>query len=45
VQVIAQFDAMSDSVTRCYAITRGGDLAGDVVRGLPETNTSDPVNC
>jgi hypothetical protein len=43
VAVVAQFDTMSDGVTRRYYLTGGGDLETDVVAELPETNTGDPA--
>ena len=43
VQIVAQLDRMSDGVTRRYALTHGGALAGDLVAELPETNTGDPA--
>ncbi len=44
VQVIAQLDKMSDSVTRRYYLTREPLLDNDVVLELPETNTGDPAS-
>jgi hypothetical protein len=43
VDVVAQFDQMGDSVTRRYHLTRGGEVAADVVAELPETNTGEPT--
>ena len=44
VQVVAQFDRMSDGVTRRYALTSGTDLAADIAAELPESNTGDPAS-
>jgi hypothetical protein len=43
VNVIVQFDSMSDDHTRRYEITKGGHAADDVVQELGETNTGDPL--
>jgi hypothetical protein len=40
--VVAQYDRMSDHRTRRYRLTRGSPLAKDVVADLGETNTGDP---
>lgn len=40
--IVAQYDRMSDQVTRRYALTHGDDLQHDCVAELPETNTGDP---
>jgi hypothetical protein len=42
VAVVAQFDSMSDQVTRRYYLTAGQDLDADCVAELPEVNTGDP---
>lgn len=42
VQVVVQFDRMSDALTRRYMLTRDQPLETDVVQVLPETNTGDP---
>jgi hypothetical protein len=42
VAVVAQFDRMSDTLTRRYYLTSGQDLDADCVSELPETNTGDP---
>lgn len=44
VAVVAQFDRMSDQVTRRYALHKEGNLASDIVTELPELNTGDPAN-
>ncbi len=41
VNVVAQFDAMTDRACRRYAITRGGRLADDMVQDLGDTNSGD----
>jgi Clostripain family len=43
VNVIVQFDSMSDNRTRRYEVKTGGDAAADVVQELGETNTGDPL--
>jgi hypothetical protein len=43
VQIIAEFDQMSDGTTRRYALTRDRALSEDVVAELPDTNTGDPA--
>jgi len=43
VQVVAQFDRMSDGISRRYFLTHDRSLADDVVAELPETNTGDPA--
>ena len=43
VSVIAQFDSMSDQITRRYELTAGKSLEADCVDELPETNTGDPA--
>ena len=40
--VVVQYDRMSDHRSRRYHITRGNPLAKDVVADLGETNTGDP---
>jgi hypothetical protein len=40
--VVAQYDRMSDHRTRRYHLTRGNPVARDVVADLGETNTGDP---
>ena len=40
--VVVQYDRMSDHRTRRYRITRGGALVRDQVADLGETNTGDP---
>ncbi len=40
--VVAQFDRMSDHRTRRYRLSRGGSLARDLVSDLGATNTGDP---
>jgi len=40
--IVAQYDRMSDQVTRRYSLTSGEDLQRDCVAELPETNTGDP---
>lgn len=42
VAVVAQFDRMSDQVTRRYYLTAGQSLDADCVAQLPEVNTGDP---
>ena len=42
VNVVAQFDRMSDHHTRRFHISRGGALSRDMVGDLGETNTGDP---
>jgi hypothetical protein len=42
VAAVAQFDRMSDQVTRRYYLTAGQDLDADCVSVLPETNSGDP---
>jgi hypothetical protein len=42
VNVIAQFDSMSDDHTRRFEITKGGRIERDLVQELGETNTGDP---
>lgn len=44
VAIIAQFDAMSDNVTRRYELTQSRMLSDDLVGTLPEINTGDPQN-
>lgn len=41
--VVTQFDRMSDGVTRRYFLTRNRPLSADVVAELPEVNTGDPT--
>jgi Clostripain family len=43
IQVVAQFDRLSDQITRRYYLTRDRSLAEDVVAELPEVNTGDPA--
>jgi hypothetical protein len=40
--VVAQFDRMSDKVTRRYYLTTGQSLPADCVAELPGVNTGDP---
>jgi hypothetical protein len=40
--IVAQFDRMSDQITRRYHLTRHKSLEGDCVDELPEVNTGDP---
>lgn len=40
--IIAQFDRMSDQVTRRYHLSQSGDLHTDCIAELTETNTGDP---
>lgn len=40
--VVAQFDAMSDGACRRYHITRGGHLRDDLIIDLGATNSGDP---
>jgi hypothetical protein len=40
--LVAQFDRMSDQVTRRYHLTAGESLDADCVATLPKTNTGDP---
>jgi hypothetical protein len=40
--VVAQFDRMSDGVTRRFYLTNNRSLSADIVAELPETNTGDP---
>lgn len=42
VAVVAQFDRMSDQVTRRYYLTADQKLDADCVAQLPEVNTGDP---
>jgi len=42
VAVVAEFDRMSDQVTRRYYLTANQDLEADCVAELPEVNTGDP---
>jgi hypothetical protein len=42
VNVVAQFDRMSDHRTRRYRLSRGGSLTRDLVSDLGSTNTGDP---
>lgn len=42
INVVAQFDRMSDHHTRRYRLMRGGSLARDLVSDLGATNTGDP---
>ena len=42
VSIVAQFDCMSDKVTRRYYLAREGELEDNCVAKLPETNTGDP---
>jgi hypothetical protein len=42
VDIVAQFDAMSERTCRRYHISRGGTLAGDLVHDLGDTNSGDP---
>jgi hypothetical protein len=42
VSIVAQFDRMSDQVTRRYCLTGGGELEADCVAELPKVNTGDP---
>jgi hypothetical protein len=44
IQVVAQFDRLSDRVTRRYYLTRDRSLDEDVVAELPEVNTGDPAD-
>ena len=41
--IVAQFDRMSDSVTRRYHLTSAPSLLDDCVQELPEMNTGDPA--
>ncbi len=41
-KIIAQFDRMSDKVTRRYCLSDRPSLAADLVQELPEVNTGDP---
>lgn len=41
--IVAQFDAMSDRACRRYHITRGGALRDDQVLDLGNTNSGDPA--
>ena len=41
VDVVAQFDSMSDRASRRYHISKGGNLGDDVVQDLGETNSGD----
>ncbi|MBN1259101.1 MAG: peptidase C11 [Anaerolineae bacterium] len=43
VAIVAQFDAMSDAVTRRYYLTQGALMSVDCVAELPEVNTGDPA--
>jgi hypothetical protein len=40
--IVAQFDRMSDQITRRYLLTNGPSLDADCVMKLPEVNTGDP---
>ncbi len=40
--VVAQFDAMTDGACRRYHLSRGGRLADDLIVDLGETNSGDP---
>jgi cysteine peptidase C11 family protein len=42
VHLLAQFDRMSDGVTRRYRLTADHPLAADEIATLPESNTGDP---
>jgi hypothetical protein len=42
VNIVAEFDCMSDSITRRYYLTRNRPLTGDVVAELEDTNSGDP---
>ena len=42
VKILAQFDCISDQVTRRYYLTSDRDLEADVVSLLYEVNTGDP---
>jgi hypothetical protein len=42
VNIVAEFDCMSDSITRRYYLTRDRPLALDVVAELEDTNSGDP---
>ena len=42
VSVVAQFDRMSDQVTRRYYLAADGSLIDNCVAELPEVNTGDP---
>lgn len=42
VAVVAQFDRMSDQITRRYYLTAGQNLDADCIAQLPEVNTGDP---
>ena len=41
--IVAQFDRMSDKVTRRYHLTASPALQNDLVQELPEVNTGDPA--
>jgi len=41
IDIVAQFDAMSDHACRRYHLSKGGPLAGDIVQDLGETNSGD----
>lgn len=41
IDVVAQFDRMTDRACRRYHLTRGDDLSGDIVQDLGETNSGD----
>jgi len=43
VALVAQYDRMSDQVTRRYYLTNYRDLQADCVTELPEVNTGDPA--
>lgn len=42
IAIVAQYDRMSDQVTRRYYISQSQELQNDCVVDLPETNTGDP---
>ena len=42
--IVAQFDRMSDSITRRYHVTRAPSLQDDCVQELSEVNTGDPAS-
>ena len=43
ISIVAQFDRMSDGVTRRYYLTHDRSLSADAVAELPEVNTGDPA--
>ncbi len=42
INVVAQFDRGTDHETRRYLLSKGNDLAKDMVQSLGKTNTGDP---